>query len=118
VCLVGQQDCPEDWFRAIDIFVLPSYANEGVPQALLQAMLTGLPIITTPVGAILEAVSDAETALIVPPRNTVALATALIRLAVDPALGLRLGKAARDKALRKFSREEMLNQMEAVFYGK
>ena len=115
VRLVGQQDRPEDWLRALDIFCLPSYANEGVPQAVLQAMFAGLPIVTTPVGAILEAVSDGETALVVAPKNPAALATALARLAADPQLGARLGAAARQKALARFSREAMLGRMETVF---
>ncbi|MDP2810301.1 MAG: glycosyltransferase family 4 protein [Rhodocyclaceae bacterium] len=115
VRLVGQQDRPEDWMRALDIFVLPSYANEGVPQAVLQAMFTGLPIVTTPVGAILEAVSDGETALVVEPRNPQALAAALARLAGDAELGARLGVAARIVAEARFSREAMLERMEAIF---
>lgn len=118
VRLVGQQDRPEEWLRALDIFVLPSYANEGVPQALLQAMLTGLPIITTPVGAITEAVTDGETALIVEPRNPGVLAIALEKMTADLVWGRRLGEAAREKAQRLFSREEMLNRMERVFCGR
>ena len=115
VRLVGQQERPEDWLRALDIFCLPSYANEGVPQAVLQAMFTGLPIVTTPVGAILEAVGDGETALIVPPQNPPALAAAVARLAADPALGARLGAAAREKALARFSHAAMVDRMEVVF---
>ena len=115
VRLIGQQDKPEDWLRALDVFCLPSYANEGVPQAVLQAMFTGLPIVTTPVGAILEAVSDGNTALIVPPKDAGALADAIGRLARDQALGVRLGAAARDAAAARFSREVMLDSMEAVF---
>ncbi len=115
VRLVGQQDRPEDWLRALDIFCLPSYANEGVPQAVLQAMFTALPIVTTPVGAILEAVSDGDTALIVPPRDASALAAAVNKLVADPGLGQALGVAARTKALAHFSREAMLDRMEQVF---
>lgn len=115
VRLVGQQERPEDWLRALDISVLPSYANEGVPQAVLQAMFTGLPIVTTPIGAILEAVTDGETALVVEPRNPGALAAAIARLAADPALGARLGAAAREKASECFSREAMLGRMETIF---
>ena len=114
VKLVGQQDRPEDWLRSLDIFVLPSYANEGVPQAVVQAMFTGLPIVTTPVGAILEAVSDNETALVVPPKDSQALAAALGRLTSEPELGARFGAAAREKASGLFSREAMLERMEAV----
>jgi glycosyltransferase involved in cell wall biosynthesis len=115
VRLVGQQDKPEDWLRALDVFCLPSYANEGVPQAIIQAMLTGLPIVTTPIGAIAEAASDGETALVVPPKDAFALAGAIDRLMQDPDLASRLGHAARDRALERFSREAMLDRMESVF---
>ena len=50
VMLAGRQDAVEPWFQAMDVFCLPSYANEGVPQAVVQAMLCGLPVVTTPVG--------------------------------------------------------------------
>jgi glycosyltransferase involved in cell wall biosynthesis len=115
VILAGQKKDPENWLRTLDIFCLPSYANEGVPQAVLQAMLTALPIVTTPVGAILEAVSDGETALIVPPKDAVALSAALGRLIGDTALAERLGRAARHRAANNFSREGMLDRMEAIF---
>ena len=115
VRLVGQQDKPEDWLRSLDIFCLPSYANEGVPQAILQAMVTGLPVVTTPVGAILEAVDDGQTALVVPPKDAFALAGAIDRLMQDPDLARRLGHAARDRALERYSRAAMLDRMESVF---
>ncbi len=115
IILAGQQPNPEDWLRTMDIFCLPSYANEGVPQAILQAMLTGLPIVTTPIGAILEAVTDGETALIVPPKDATALAAAIARLLDDPDLATRLGAAARRRASADFSRETLLDHMEQVF---
>jgi len=115
VRLVGQQDKPEEWLRTFDIFCLPSYANEGVPQAILQAMLTALPIVTTPVGAITEAVTDGETALVVPPRDAAALAGAIDRLARDTDLAVRLGAAARREALQQFTRETMIDRMETIF---
>ncbi len=115
VVLAGQRPDPENWLRALDIFCLPSYANEGVPQAVMQAMLTALPIVTTPVGAILEAVGDGETALVVPPQDAAALADTLGRLMADTALAARLGGAARLRAAENFSREGMLDRMEAIF---
>ncbi|MDA8261066.1 MAG: glycosyltransferase family 4 protein [Betaproteobacteria bacterium] len=117
VTLAGQRADPEHWLQAMDVFCLPSYANEGVPQAILQAMLCGLPIVTTPVGAILEAVSDGATALIVPPQNSIALTTAIARLLDDGALAARLGEAARRVASADFSREVMLNKMDSIFLG-
>lgn len=115
VTLAGQRTDPERWLQAMDVFCLPSYANEGVPQAILQAMLCALPIVTTPVGAILEAVADGETALVVPPRDAAALAAAIARLLDDDGLAARLGDAARRRACDRFSREAMLDRMEAIF---
>ncbi len=117
VTLAGQRSDPEHWLQAMDVFCLPSYANEGVPQAILQAMLCGLPIVTTPVGAILEAVSDNNTALIVPPRDAAALGAAIARLLDDGALAARLGEAARRVASADFSREAMLDKMDLIFSG-
>lgn len=115
VVLAGQRNDPERWLQALDVFCLPSYANEGVPQAILQAMLCALPIVTTPVGAILEAVDDGQTALVVPPRDATALAAAIIRLLDDATLAGRLGTAARQRASEHFSRTVMLDRMEGIF---
>jgi len=115
VQLVGQQDHPEDWMRALDIFCLPSYANEGVPQAILQAMLTGWPIVTTPVGAIPEAVEHEQSALIVPAKDADALRVAITALMDDPDLGTRMGKTARESAMKRFSKDSMLDKMMLVF---
>jgi len=78
-------------------------------------MLCGLPIVTTPVGAILEAVADGDTALVAPPRDATALAAAIGRLLDDAALAARLGAAARRRASADFSLESMLDRMEATF---
>lgn len=115
VRLVGQQERPEDWLKALDVFCLPSYANEGVPQAVLQAMLTSLPVVSTPVGAITEAITDGSTGLIVPPRDSQALVEAITRLLADPALCTRLGAQARKEAVGRFGFEHMLEGMEAIF---
>lgn len=117
VLFAGQQTKPEMWLGAMDIFCLPSYANEGVPQALVQAMMCGLPIVTTPVGAILEAVTDSESALVVPPRDVPALAAAIASLLHDPVKCKQLGIAARAAAERSFSKVVMLDRMEDIFRG-
>jgi len=114
VILAGQRNDPERWMQALDVFCLPSYANEGVPQAVLQAMACGLPIVTTPVGAILEAVRNDESALVVPPKDANALANSLQRLLDDPTLCIRLGAAARRVASADFSLGSMLDRMENI----
>jgi glycosyltransferase involved in cell wall biosynthesis len=111
----GQQADVVPWLHALDIFALPSYANEGVPQALVQAMLCGLPCITTHVGSIAELARHDATALIVPPRDAHALAAAIVRLLENEGLRRELGEAARKHCVENFSYERMLDRMEAVF---
>jgi glycosyltransferase involved in cell wall biosynthesis len=78
------------------VFVLPSHV-EGVPISLLEAMASGLPSVVTPVGGILDAVSDEGEALIVPVQDPAALARAILRVFESPALARRLGEAARTR---------------------
>jgi glycosyltransferase involved in cell wall biosynthesis len=113
--MTGNQADVIPWLQAFNIFALPSYANEGVPQALVQAMLCGLPCVTTNVGAIGEAAIDGRTALVVAPRDAKALAFALQRLADDAELCVRLGMAARAHCTVRFNIEVMLDRMEGIF---
>ncbi len=110
----NQKDVPP-WLQAFDIFVLPSYANEGVPQALMQAMACGLPVISTPVGSIDEIVEDGNTGLMVMPQDVVTLRTAIARLKDDAALRNRLGNAALARARERFSADQMVARMERIF---
>lgn len=112
---VGHDPRPERWLRALDLFVLPSYANEGVPQALMQAMMSGLPCITTDVGAIGEIAHPGTTAVLVPTQDSAALAGAIERLLADPEQRRRLGSGARAFALAHCTLAAMCDAMEAVF---
>ncbi|HUN68442.1 MAG TPA: glycosyltransferase family 4 protein [Burkholderiales bacterium] len=115
VHMQGQQADVLPWLRALDIFALPSFANEGVPQALVQAMLVELPCVTTPVGGIPELAEHDRTALLVPPRDPGALAAAIERLAGDEGLRRELGEAARKHCVEGYSYERMLDRMEAIY---
>jgi len=115
VVMAGNQDDVLPWLQAMDVFALPSYANEGVPQALMQAMLAGLPCVTTTAGSIGELAKHEETALVVPMQDPRALARSLERLIADPVLRGKLGAASRAHCLGRFSLERMLDDMEAVF---
>jgi glycosyltransferase involved in cell wall biosynthesis len=86
-----------------------------VPQALIQAMLAGLPCVTTHAGSIAELARDGETALVVPPKDAAALRAALERLLSDQHLSKRLGEAARKHCAANFSYERMLERMEAIY---
>ena len=104
------------WLQALDVFALPSYANEGVPQALMQAMLVGAALrhhrrsAASP-----SSPSTSETALVVPPRDVPALRAALAELLDDGVLRDRLGKAARAHCVAGYSYERMLDRMETIY---
>jgi glycosyltransferase involved in cell wall biosynthesis len=111
----GNQADVVPWLRAMDVFCLPSWANEGVPQALMQAMACGLPVVSTPVGSIAEIVTAGETGLLVPPQDEGALRQALAVLLADAALRARLGARGREVAVERFGDERMVERMLAVF---
>ena len=115
VRFAGQQRDVAAWLASLDVFVLPSTANEGVPQALLQAMASGVACVTTNAGAIPEVARDGETALVVPPGDSAALSAAIGRLLGDPALSARLASAARAFVTLRFGLDTMLDRMEAAF---
>ena len=115
VRFAGQQRDVAPWLNAFDAFALPSTANEGVPQALLQAMFAGIPCVTTAVGAIPEIARDGETALVVPPNDPQALAAAIARLLADRTLGERLAASARAFVAPRFGLATMLDRMDAAF---
>ncbi len=116
VIMPGNQRDVLPWFQALDVFVLPSYANEGVPQAVMQAMACALPVISTPIGAITEAVVADKTGMIVKPQDVESLLIALERLRTDTGLRQQLGLAAREHVLANFGEEVMLDRMEQVFH--
>ena len=115
VRFVGNQDDVTPWLNVLDLFVLPSYRSEGVPQSIMQAMACGLAVVSTPIGAIEEAVQRDRTGLIVPPRDPAALAEALASLMGDEPRRRAMGAAGLAHAQANFTVEEMLDRMEAVF---
>ena len=115
VRFVGNQADVAPWMQAFDLFCLPSYANEGVPQALAQAMACGLPVVTTPVGSIEELVADGRTGVIVPPSDAQALRQAIVALLADPARRRALGAAALAHARAHLGEAAMVEAMLRVF---
>jgi glycosyltransferase involved in cell wall biosynthesis len=115
VQFVGRQQNIPEWLNALDLFVLPSYGDEGVPQAIIQAMACGLPVISTPIGSIPEAVIDKVTGILVTPRDSTALVRAIENLITHPELRSQFGEAGQTHAREKFTLDQMLNRMETVF---
>ena len=115
VRFAGNQSDVAPWMQSLDVFCLPSYANEGVPQALMQAMACGLPVLTTPVGSIEEIVEAGVTGVIVPPRNAERLRVELEALLEDEERRASLGARASAAARERFGETLMVERMLRVF---
>lgn len=100
---------------AFDVFCLPSLRNEGVPQSILQASAAGLPVVSTAVGGIPEAVVDGETGRVVAPGDPKALSEAIVDLLSNAGLRRAFGEAGRERAHDRFSLESMLDRTEAAY---
>jgi glycosyltransferase involved in cell wall biosynthesis len=86
---------------AASVVVLPSY-REGTPRSVLEGMAMGRAIITTDVPGCRETVVDGSNGLLVPVRDAISLAAAMLKLARDPALVARMGWQSRHTALVKY----------------
>jgi glycosyltransferase involved in cell wall biosynthesis len=101
-------------YRAADIFVLSSLW-EGLPYVLIEAMSFALPVASTNVDGIPEAVEDGVSGLLVPPCTPEALAGAIGRLLRDPATRVRMGETGRRIVRERFGLERMADEVVAVY---
>lgn len=114
VVWAGRRGDIDDLLAAMDIWVMSS-VREGLPVALLEAMAAGRPIVATDVGGIPEAVRDGREGLIVPAADSGALSGAIGRLLDEPAVGARLGAAARARARAEYGIEAIAARIEDVY---
>ena len=97
-----------------ELFILPSLW-EGLPNALLEAMAAGKPVVATKVGGIPEIVVHGETGVLIPPRDTDALAIAIIDLLQNRLKAKDMGEAARIRAGKRFSIYKMIEKTENLY---
>lgn len=119
-----QENTPVQWlgpvadvpglYRRAHIVCLPSY-REGLPKSLIEACAAGRPIVTTDVPGCREVVQQGVNGLLVPARDSGALADALQRLIEDPALRERMGAAGRQRAENEFSVSTVIEQTLALY---
>jgi glycosyltransferase involved in cell wall biosynthesis len=114
---VGHDEDVATRLRAADVFVLPSQ-SEAFPNAVLEAMSAGLPIVASGVGGILELIDDHRTGLLVPPCDPNALARGICRLMADQPLGARLGEAASHEVRGRYSFDRMTAAFEALYLAE
>lgn len=104
-------------YEAMDIAVMPSVLDEGLPTAALEAQAAGLPIVASDIGGTRETLVDGGTGRLAPPGDADALAVALAPLVEDPALRARMGAAAQARILGEFSLDGMLDAL-CAFYER
>ena len=108
-------------FETSHLFLHPSEIatdsnQEGVPNSMLEAMATGLPIVATMHGGIPEAVTDGKTGLLVPERDHFRLANALIALVENPARWFEIGKSASRAVAAEFGQARQIEALESAYF--
>jgi glycosyltransferase involved in cell wall biosynthesis len=115
VTAAGHVDDMLQWLHQVDAVVLPSYYGEGVPRSLIEAAACGLPVVTTDAPGCREAVEHRTTGLLIPCRNSEALADAIRYLYENPAECARMGAAGRQRVLREFDESIVLTKTLDVY---
>jgi glycosyltransferase involved in cell wall biosynthesis len=114
VHFLGHRNDISDVLAAADIFAMPSL-HEGLPVALLEAMMAGLPILASRAGGIPEAITSGEDGLLVPVGEDSALRHELERMLVDRALRQKLAAGAKRRADSSFSRSAMVTAHDNLY---
>ncbi|RKY26348.1 MAG: hypothetical protein DRP79_05045 [Planctomycetota bacterium] len=109
-----RKDVP-DLLAAVDLFVQPSLW-EGLSVALLEAMAAAKPIVATAVSGTTQAMIPGETGLVVPPRDSNALAEAIVQLLSHPEQAQTLGRAARQHIIAHYSAQQQADQHMALYH--
>jgi glycosyltransferase involved in cell wall biosynthesis len=115
VRFAGIRDDVPSVLRASDVLVLSSRAGtETFPNVVLEAMATGLPVISTDVGSVQEMVEEGRSALVVPRENESALRSAIERVAADPGLRASFGARGREIVDLRYRMETMCAARQAL----
>jgi glycosyltransferase involved in cell wall biosynthesis len=111
---LGHREDIADLLALSDLCILPS-RSEAFPNSALEAMATGLPLIASAVGGLLDLVEDGRNGLLVPARDAAALASAIDRLVAQPTLAASLGESARRHVRDRYSFDRMVASFEHLY---
>jgi glycosyltransferase involved in cell wall biosynthesis len=106
--VLGHRQDVERWYRAMDLFVLPSH-REGFPRAAMEAAATGLPVVASDIRGCRQVVDHGTSGFLVPVGDDAALADAIRRLGDDADLRARMGAAALARAAQHFDEQAVVD---------
>ena len=109
-------------YYASHIFLHPSETGsdgnqEGIPNSMLEAMASGLPVFATDHGGIPEAIENGVSGVLVPERDHEALSHALLEAVQDPHLLARLARNGADAVAEKFDQQKQIRRLEEIYLG-
>jgi len=109
-----------DDLTAATVFALPSVIDgeggmDNLPSVIMEAMASGLPVISTPIGGIPEMVVENSTGFLVPPKDSASLADAIEKVILDPPLARRLGENGHQRACELFAIEKSARALVGLF---
>jgi len=110
VHFLGWQQKMTGWYKAMDLFVLPSH-REGIPRACMEASAMEIPVVATDIRGCREVVKHGETGLLVPMRDPTKLSHAIEQLAADPGLRRAMGNRGRRHMVQNFDRQQVLERL-------
>jgi len=110
---IFEQDKIKFWLSA-HLFIFPSY-DEGLPYTLLESIASGTPVIATPVGGIPDVIRDGVHGILVKPRDSAEIASAISRLIQKPDLLKKMSLKCIERASESYGIERMAGQFEAVY---
>lgn len=108
-------DAMPAFLRHLDVAVLASNGNEGIPNVVLEAMAMGKPVVASDTGGCREAVLDGVTGFLVPPRDPERLAEMTLRLLRDERAAARMGRAGRERVEAEFSLGRMAERFSRLY---
>ena len=102
-------------YRAMDVCALPSILDEGLPTALLEAQLAGVPIVASDIGGTRETIQEGKTGMLVKPNDAESLAAALRQLSSDSARVAAMAAATRPWIQENFRIDHMIAQLRQIY---
>jgi N,N'-diacetylbacillosaminyl-diphospho-undecaprenol alpha-1,3-N-acetylgalactosaminyltransferase len=112
---LGERKDIREVLFASDIFVLPSYYQEGVPKVLLEAASMEKPLVAADNVGIREVIEEGINGFLVRPKKSQDLSEAILKLAENPGLRQRFGQTGRQKILQQFSDEIVINKTREIY---